>query len=129
MTYVIDTHPLVWHVEDDPRLSPRVQTVLDDPSSRIVIPAMVLVEVKYLYTAKRIKTNLADLIQRLARLTNCSICPLDEEVVEYVPENLNIHDAIIVATALVYRDVLGHQVNLITKDRRIRDSKLIEVLW
>ncbi len=129
MTYVIDTHPLVWHVEDDPRLSPEVLTVLDDLSSRIVIPAMVLVEIKYLYAAKRIKTNLVDLIQRLSRLSNCSICPLDEEVVEYIPENLNIHDAIIVATALVYRDVLGHQVKLITKDRQIRDSKLVDVIW
>lgn len=129
MTYVIDTHPLVWHVDDDPRLSPQVQAVLDDPSSRIVIPAMGLVEFKYLYAAKRIKTSLVDLLQRLTRLTNCSICPLDEEIVEYVPEKLNIHDAIIVATALVYRDVLGHQVNLITKDRMIRDTKLIDVLW
>lgn len=129
MTYVIDTHPLVWHVEDDPHLSPRVQAVLDDPASQLVISAIVLVEVKYLYAAKRIKTNFVELIQRLNRLTNCSICPLDEEVVEFIPENLNIHDAIIVATALVYRNVLGHQVSLTTKDRMVRDSKLIDVFW
>lgn len=124
MTYVIDTHALVWHV-----VSPRVQAILDDPASRLVIPAIVLVEVKYLYAAKRIKTNFADLVQRLNRLTNCSICLLDEEVAEFVPENLYIHDAIIVATALVYRNVLGHQVSLITKDRMVGDSKLIDVLW
>ena len=42
---------------------------------------------------------------------------------------LDIHDAIIVATAIVYRDVLDEDVALITKDSEITDSHLIPIVW
>ncbi len=129
MTYVIDTHPLVWFVEANPRLSSAAKTAMTDAEAQIIIPTIVLVEVRYLQAAKRIKIGLAEVYQEFFNSTNCSACPLDEEIVSRIPENLNIHDAIITATALVYRDVLGHPVKLISKDKMIRDSKLIEILW
>jgi len=55
--------------------------------------------------------------------------PLDEEVVAKIPTNLDIHDAIIVATALVYRDIRQLPVTLITKDTKISQSGLIQTLW
>jgi PIN domain nuclease of toxin-antitoxin system len=129
MTYVIDTHTLIWFAEGNSRLSATAKAALTDVSAQIVVPSMALVEARYLFVAKRIKISLTELYQEVLNLANCTIYPLDEEVVNRIPENLNIHDAIITATALVYREVMGHQVNLITKDRRIRDSKLIDVLW
>jgi len=44
--------------------------------------------------------------QRLVTAVNCVLYPLDEQVAMRIPPWLNIHDAIIVATALVYRDML-----------------------
>jgi PIN domain nuclease of toxin-antitoxin system len=126
MTYVIDTHALVWLAEGSSRLSATAKTALTDVAAQIIVPTMVLVEVRYLYAAKRIKISLAKLYHEVLDAANCAIYPLDEEVVDRIPENLNIHNAIITATALVYRDVMGHQVQ---KDRRIRDSQLIDVLW
>lgn len=129
MTYVIDTHALIWFAEGNSRLSSIAKATLISPSTQIVVPSIVLVEVRYLYAAKRSIIGLAELYQGVLDSANCAIYPLDEEVVDRIPENLNIHDAIITATALVYREVMGQQVKLITKDRRIRDSKLIDVLW
>lgn len=128
MTYVIDTHTLIWFAEGNSRLSATAKTALTDISVQIIVP-IVLVEARYLFAAKRIKISLAELYQEVLNFANCAIYPLDEEVVDRIPENLNIHDAIITATALVYRDVIGHQVKLVTKDGRIRDSRLIDVLW
>jgi PIN domain nuclease of toxin-antitoxin system len=129
MTFVVDTHPLIWLVEDNPRLSRSAKAILTDPSSLIVVSTIVLVEVRYLYSARRINITLDELYKRILDSSNCAIYPVNEEVVQHIPESLNIHDAIITATALVYRDVIGQQVKLITKDQKIQASKLVDVLW
>jgi hypothetical protein len=54
---------------------------------------------------------------------------LDEQVAMLIPTGLNIHDAIIVATALVYRDILHEPVAVITKNGEITYSGLIETVW
>lgn len=60
---------------------------------------------------------------------NCTLYPLDELVAARVTGDLDLHDAIIVATALVYRDVLGEAVAMVTKDEKIANSGLIPVVW
>jgi len=60
---------------------------------------------------------------------NVVVYPLDEQVVDKLPTALDIHDGIIVATALVYRDVLRHEVAVVTKDEMIAVSGLIEIIW
>jgi len=40
-----------------------------------------------------------------------------------------MHDGIIVATAMVFRDPLGEEIRLITRDKDIRDSGLVETVW
>jgi hypothetical protein len=67
--------------------------------------------------------------QKVLQSTNCSTHPLDDEVVAKIPASLDIHDAIIVATALVQRDNRQQGVTLITKDTKIRQSGLIQTLW
>lgn len=129
MTYILDTHPLVWFLEASPRLSAVARAAISDPASQLVIPSIVLVEISYLYARKRIATDVGAVRRRILTATNCVAYPLDEQVVEHIPTNLDIHDAIVVATALVYRDVLRQQVTVITKDEAIRQSRLVEVLW
>jgi hypothetical protein len=55
--------------------------------------------------------------------------PLDEQVISMIPTGLDIHDSIIVATAIFYRDMLRQPTTLITKDRAITQSGLIQILW
>jgi hypothetical protein len=43
--------------------------------------------------------------------------------------HLNIHDAMIVGTAVMCREVLGERVVLITKDGEITASGLVDVVW
>ncbi len=129
MTYVLDTHPVVWFLESSRRLSIRARSVLRDPNHTFILPTIVLVEITYLYTKGRIEVDVTMVHQRLVAASNCVLYPLDEQVAALIPTGLNIHDAIIVSTALVYRDILQEPVAVITKDGEIAQSGLIDTVW
>jgi PIN domain nuclease of toxin-antitoxin system len=129
MTYVIDTHPLVWFLDGSPRLSQTAGDALRDPTAQVVIPAIVLAEIKFLHGRGRIRVDLPSLLGHVTASSNLRIHPLDETVAERLPTTLNIHDGLIVATALTLRDVLSETVAVITKDAEIVASGLVAVIW
>ncbi|MCA9410225.1 MAG: PIN domain-containing protein [Candidatus Omnitrophica bacterium] len=129
MIHVIDTHPLVWFLEANPKLSESVRGTLSDPATQIVIPMIVLAEIVYLYDKKRIKTAADEVKELVGRCDNCTLYPLDEAVIERIPTGLDIHDGLIVATALVFQETLGEEVSVVTKDREITESNLVRVEW
>jgi PIN domain nuclease of toxin-antitoxin system len=129
MIYVLDTHAIVWYIEDDPRLSSMAQAVLDDPASEFIISTMSLIEAQFLCAKGRFKTDAAAVYREFIDSTNCIVQQVTEQLVPLIPTNLNIHDAIIVATALFYRDVLQKPITLITKDGEITRSGLVQTLW
>jgi PIN domain nuclease of toxin-antitoxin system len=129
MIYVLDTHPIIWFVEADPRLSTTVKAAMQEPLAEFVVPTIALVEIQFLRAKRRITSDLASVYRDFIGAANCKVHPLDEQVVSLIPTGLNIHDSIIVATALVYRDLFEQPVTLITKDREIGRSGLIQTLW
>jgi PIN domain nuclease of toxin-antitoxin system len=129
MIYVLDTHTLVWYISNDPRLSATAQAVMDNSATEFVIPTMVLVEIQFLNAKKRFATDLSTVYTDFIEAKNCRVHPLDEDVVAQIPTGLDIHDAVITATALVYCDILQQPVTLITKDIKITQSGLIQTLW
>ena len=88
-----------------------------------------LVEIKFLFARHRIAVDVPAVRAYAAAAPNCRIHRFDEAVVDRLPTSLNIHDAMIVGTALVYRDDLGEQVALITKDEEITASGLVDEVW
>jgi PIN domain nuclease of toxin-antitoxin system len=129
VTHVVDTHALVWFLEGSNQLSEPARAALADPAAQIVIPAIVLAEIAFLCAKGRIQTDRATVLHRVAASANTVIYPLDETVVEHLPTTLDIHDAIIVATALVFRDLLNEPTAVITKDRAITESHLVNTVW
>lgn len=100
-----------------------------DSAAELVIPAMALIEIRYLYAKGRIATDYLKVQQDIINARNCTVYPVDELVVSLVPTGLDIHDAIMVATGLVYRDLFKLPTALITKDAAIADSGLIKTVW
>ena len=88
-----------------------------------------MTEVIFLYAKKKTSVNLPAVLSEVANSSNCIVYPLDEEVVLRIPETINIHDAIIVATGLVFKDLMGQDAAIITKDELIRESNLIRTIW
>lgn len=54
MTYIVDTHILVWFLDKNKRLRQSYQDILLDASHTFIISAIVLAEIKYLIAAKRL---------------------------------------------------------------------------
>ncbi len=129
MIYILDTHTLVWFLEGQGKLGSQALKILRDPHQRLVIPSIVLAEIKYLATRGRVKLTLDEVIETIENDPRCVIYPLDSYVIQAMPVILDIHDGIICGTALLYRDVLGETVKILTRDEKIKNASGIETLW
>jgi PIN domain nuclease of toxin-antitoxin system len=107
MVCVIDTHALVWYLTDDKRLGKRAAELLDRPDTRIVVPVIVLAELKYLHQRSRISLSFSAVQTIIGADERCAVYPMNEEVVDLLPLDLDIHDAIICATALASKRATG----------------------
>jgi PIN domain nuclease of toxin-antitoxin system len=131
--FVTDTHPLIWHLTKDKRLSSQCQEIFSQADvgvNTIWIPAIVLVEMTYLVEKKRFPVELIEqtyaLLQPAPR--NYRLFPLDLTTLRMlswiewskVPE---MPDRIIAASALA----LG--LPLLSRDPEIATVESIEVIW
>lgn len=131
MRALLDTHVLIWWFSDRPRLSPGQQQVLESasPESPLVVSEISLWEVATLHGLGRIRLTvpLQEWLERataapLVRRQGISPAIAAESAV--LPDSFHRDpaDRILVATARV----LG--ATLLTQDRRIAESGLVETL-
>ena len=129
MVCVVDTHALIWFIDGDPRLSAAARDTMDAPATRVIVPSLALAELADIHAHRRTTLALTDALSRIDDAPNCEIIALGRAVIERLPATLNIHDGIIVATALLCRERLDPDTVLITKDAEITASGLLPVLW
>lgn len=106
MTYLVDTHIFVWFLDKNEKLKPLYRQILIDRRNDFVFSTIVLAEIKHLISQKRIRVDFEKVVAFLRESNNCAIYPVDEDVVDEMPTGLCIHDALIVATGLVYKNIL-----------------------
>jgi PIN domain nuclease of toxin-antitoxin system len=129
LIYVVDTHAIVWHFENSARLGHDARASLDDPASTFVVPAIVLAELRFLAESRRIKADWNELTRLIASDLRFTMRDLDTETVFAMSLDLEIHDAIICATASLIAEESRDEVAVLTNDRRIRESGLVSVVW
>jgi len=126
--YLLDTHALLWAVEGDERLGKEARrAVANCGSDELSISDISLLEIAMLerkgkiVLARKVSDYLTDLQCRFMTL------PIGGRI---AAESMNLEldqadpfDRVLVATAQY------HRLPLITRDRRIRDSEIIETLW
>lgn len=131
--YVTDTHALIWHLYESPKLPPNVRAIFeraDAGEDTIIIPTITVVEIIYLVEKQRIS---ADAVHKVFNLLqsgadNYRVAALESSVAfavqridrAQVPE---LADRIIAATALQ----LG--LPLISRDRQISQVADLVVVW
>ena len=128
MTYIVDTHIFVWFLDKHKKLKPLYHQILTDSRNDFVFSTIVLAEVKHLISQKRIRVDFEKVVEFLSESKNCVIYPVDEDVVDEMPAGLCIHDALIVATGLVYKNILRKEVTILTEDEEIIRSHLLPVV-
>ena len=134
-SFLADTHALIWHMIDSPRLSPAAKAIFaeaDRGEAIIYLSIISPIEIIYLTEKGKLPVELWRTVQRLLEgdLPSKSYQIVDitwklASSLERVPYRSvpDLPDRLIAATALS----LG--VPLITRDQRLRDWKGIESLW
>jgi predicted nucleic acid-binding protein len=129
MVHIVDTHALVWYLTRDHHLGSRARQILDDDSARLIVPAIVLAETKHIADRHRIPMSFQHLLEHVTTSENIEIFPMNLAVIQELPKELDIHDAIIIATARAAQDFFGEDVVILTNDIAITQSNLIPVVW
>lgn len=132
MKYVVDTHALIWFLEDNPRLGTNAKVVLADSSSQLVLPAIALAEAVWIVDRGRTSIpSVVDLLNAVNADPRIAIYPVDQTVIEQsvsLSVITEMHDRLIVATAIVL-EKQGYKVGLLTCDRNITASGLLTLVW
>ena len=133
MTYVVDTHALLWFLIGSARLGAGTRKALEDPEQPFVLPATALAEACWIVERGRIPTiaGPAQVIAALDADDRFTIAPLDRRVVERANGLTAIgemHDRQIAATALLRID-RGERTALLTCDNDIAASEVVPIHW
>lgn len=129
MRYVLDTHALVWYLTGDARLGAAAQRILNDDKNQLIVPAIVLAEAKHIADRKRVPMPFNEIVQAIVSMPQCTVLPLDIFTVSRLPAELDIHDSLIVATALYCHDFFDDDMAILTNDLAITNSGLVPVVW
>jgi PIN domain nuclease of toxin-antitoxin system len=123
----VDTHAAIWAFLDDPRLGRRArERIAESPKTHLIVSDIVLLETAILHSKGRLPDcPLAELLARIE--DNFRVIPISPEIARIAVELELPHgdpfDRVIVATAKV------HDAPLLTRDRAITDSGVVEIVW
>lgn len=130
--HIVDAHALIWYLEGNPRLGANAKTVLDDPTTELVMPIIALAEA--CWVVEHGKSSIAtqqDLLAAVDADPRFVITALDRSIlnksliIRIIPE---MHDRQITATALCLADQ-GESIAVLTRDPDIRASGLVPIIW
>jgi PIN domain nuclease of toxin-antitoxin system len=130
--YIVDAHALIWYLEGNPKLGKAAREILDDPNSVLLLPSIALAEA--CWAARKGRTTLSDwqmVVEAVKADSRVAVVELDFDTVELamtLPPSLEMHDAQVVATALM-RQRAGRSVKLLSVDEAITLSGLVPTLW
>lgn len=129
---MLDTCTIIWDALDRHQLSTKAPKAINqaDEQNELMIADISLWEISMLIKKKRIhmNTNAANFINLFLKSRSLSIMPISAEIAELSTSfdseiNNDPADRIIAATTII------HHAQLVTADKNLIDSKLINTIW
>ena len=111
------------------QVAKRTREILNSPNSILVISTIVLAEIKYLFSRKKIGISFNRVMDSLREDPRVRIFSFDLSCVEVMDTGLDLHDTMIVATAKIFRNNIDPKTFIITKDQAIIDSRIAKTIW
>ena len=125
---ILDTHTLVWFLQKDPRLPKKALKLILRSDVLKKIPFIVICEIHYLHARGRFPISIQDVTALLKETDDFEIASHTEEQMPHLFSDLEIHDALIVATALAYQEG-DHDVVILSRDDQIKKHSPVPVVW
>jgi predicted nucleic acid-binding protein len=127
MSYVVDAHAFGAYLFD--RLPPKAEEIFREAERgevEIALPAIVVAELIHVLEKAKLDSFIWEIFESIDEYPSFMIQPLDESVLKLVPgvRLQELHDRIVVATC---KHLSSKAV--ITKDREIRTSNLVETVY
>ena len=113
----------------DLTLGRNAKYALLDKNSALIIPTIVLAEVKYISYKKRTTIGFPELFKSIINDIRFVIYPLDTMDIQKIPLDLSIHDGIIAGTALVFNELYHEPVDILTRNGMIKGLDIVQTLW
>ena len=129
MNFIADTHALIWHFTNSPKISRKIKGIFDrceNGDCIIFIPSIVIAECLSIFDKKKVDFDFKILFDKIRKSENYIIIPLDHRIILRMVETKEVtelHDKIIVATAKLL------DTPLITKDAILAGLKSITTVW
>lgn len=126
---VLDTHALVWFLQKDARLPLTARKTILDPHSRKMVPFLVCCEIHYLHSQGKFPLSAQDVLDKIGHTEDFDLVPHTADQIPHLKQELDIHDAIIVATAASLQKSEKGKVQIVSKDEKIRTHSPVPILW
>jgi len=126
-SYSLDTHSLVWYIRGQKTLSSKVEEIIRKVfrgEANCYISVMVILEAFYI-SLKHESFTFSKFLESIKK-SNIRVIPFDNKVLTQcfkLPVKMDIHDRIIVATAI------ATNTPLVTKDKVLRSLFPLETIW
>ncbi len=128
MDYLADTVTVIRHFSGVGRIGKKAKSILEgveEGDHHLFLSTISLVEILYLSEKNRIRINLGETLDIINDSANYSIADLTTEIVKSAEKIAfpDIFDRLIISTAKYFN------APILTSDRAIRTSGLVEAIW
>lgn len=124
MRLLLDTHTVLWAIEDSPLLSPRAREVIEEPTNQIVVSAVSAIEIAIKKSIGKLRAPAG--FERALVETGFIPLPVDFDsaaALETLPWHHNDpFDRLLVATAM------AHGMPIVTRAPQIARYQ-VQVIW
>ncbi|MCF0061040.1 type II toxin-antitoxin system VapC family toxin [Dyadobacter chenwenxiniae] len=121
MKYLLDTHSLIWFLENNPKLSHPAKSIIEDLENEIFVSNASWLEISIKVTLGKLilPSSLSDIMSRSASIQIRSIGILESHIIAYqdlhfFDEHRDPFDRIIIVTAVV------ENFSIITSDPKFK---------
>ena len=129
MICVLDTHALVWFLQKDKKLPKKVVDIILNEEESKQVPFIVLCEIHYLHHHNRFGLSALEVRKHLEKVASFEIMSHVPDQLEYLDQELDIHDALIVASARALAKASEEEVVIFSRDEQIKKYASLPVLW